>query len=117
LSNDLAYAFFQKCCSANVVLYIKCIILFIIEFYLNAGGFILSGPLIYKNHVVADFESEKTSFGASWYMALISAGMTLILGIGRFLHSCWTCRVIYEKKRQSVSRDKSGEKRKQVFTI
>jgi hypothetical protein len=90
---------------------------FIIKFYLNAGGFILSGPLIYRNHVVADFESEKTSFGASWYMALISAGLTLILGIGRFVHSCWTCGVIYEKKRQSVSRGKSREKRKQVYTV
>lgn len=82
-----------------------------------AGGFILSGPLIYKNHVVAEIESEKTSFGACWYMAFISAGLTFILGIGRFLHSCWTCGVIYEKKRQSMSRGKSGEKRKQVFTI
>ncbi|XP_060604711.1 uncharacterized protein LOC132757446, partial [Ruditapes philippinarum] len=28
-----------------------------------AGGFILSGPLIYRNHVVADFELRKKIWG------------------------------------------------------
>ncbi|XP_060584500.1 uncharacterized protein LOC132740585 [Ruditapes philippinarum] len=120
LSIVLIHSVFQWCCydDDETVGKTDAVISLILSLVtILAGGFILSGPLIYKNHVVAEFEPEKTSFGASWYMALSSAGLTFILGIVSVLHSFWLFGVISNNKKRSVSRGKSREKRQKVYTV
>ncbi|XP_045182542.2 uncharacterized protein LOC123541192 [Mercenaria mercenaria] len=64
-----------------------------------AGGFIVSGPVIYYGHVIGDYGVKKIHLGASWWLAAISAGITFMAGllnVCQCIHS--RCSVKFQSK-------------------
>ncbi|XP_045182546.2 uncharacterized protein LOC123541195 [Mercenaria mercenaria] len=57
-----------------------------------AGGFILSGPIIYYKHVTGDYGVKKEHIGLSCWLALTSAVITFLTGVLTFIKGCRSLR-------------------------